>query len=1121
MIVSWQRSLPGKKYSAAQRQDRKRPVSTTLSLTLALNQNKRVALPNLKLISAGAGSGKTYRLTQEMTTLLTSGAARPAGIIATTFTKRAAAELRERVRVKLLREGMSQEANELKNALIGTVHGLGVKLLRRFAFEAGVSPQVDIIAEEDHQRLFNLSMANVIKVDTIQEIERLCEMLGLSRDGEAYNWRKDVLQLVEVIRSNNFSAQDIERSKALSWEKLAEYLPAAKTSPTAEELKARALITLSETAEALLNNENDGTKVTLTGAKHLKKLHGQLRRRGYLPWYEYGKLAGFNKKVGAKSRDLVADVIELGSLHASLTAFQQDLKKYQDLIFDSARDAIAEYDSYKKSRGRIDYTDMEVLVLGLLDHPGVQTTLKRELDLLMVDEFQDTSPIQLAVFLKLSKLARQSVWVGDPKQSIYGFRGAEPRLMKAVMNATGPMDPKNIQRNSWRSREDIVYACNAIFTKAFPDIPEAAVVLAPIRTRSGGDYSKPETQELAEQSGIIHWHFALEGKARYAKQWHQEVTAKAVAELLANPLPCQPKDEPQERPLRPGDIAILCRSNRSCVAMAAALNKQGLPAAIARKGLLDTAEATLLLACLKYMLNRQDSLSVAEILLFGQRHGLSKIIEDRLDWLAAFKAMNPEERSKAKPWGNNEELVQQLNTLRSATYEHATSELLNLLLERLDLRRIIVGWGDGEQRLSNIDELRRLAVAYEDNCHRQHRAASLGGYLLYLDGLLRADKDTQGASERPEAVNVLTYHRSKGLEWPVVICMDLDQKLRADVWGLSVVAETEEVDLDAPLAGRWLKYWVNPYGISGSGVEWIATLKESVWQETATEEALAEEARLLYVGFTRARDYLVLPTAKNGAPWLDRAFARGGGATPVLDPHTSDAPFDWQENEVTKYTNTWTEPRNLPAAPMTLQAVPFISGARPGRKVHDPAITTETWLLDNYPYAPFSERELYFSPPVPDPATDLRLLSQAIARFQSGNYPTLDPALQKERAQTILDNYLPGGEVNIEGMITHSQAFTDWLNTFQPQSVTRQLKAHHNFQGFVFQEMVDWLITLPNGKHLVIANIHTTGKQLDQALPVAAAKLRAAAQALSKQGMAKPYALFLHIPAEGMLLRLP
>lgn len=1080
-----------------------------------------MSLPNLKLISAGAGSGKTYRLTQEMTELLTNGTARPAGIIATTFTKRAAAELRERVRVKLLREGMSKEANELKNALIGTVHGLGVKLLRRFAFEAGVSPQVDIIAEEDHQRLFNLSMANVIKVDTIQEMERLCEMLGLSRDGEAYNWRKDVLQLVEVIRSNNFSAEDIEHSKALSWERLTEYLPPAKASPTLDELKASALIKLSETAEALLNNDNDGTKLTLTGAKYLKKLHGQLSRRGYLPWYEYGKLAGYIKKVGAKSRDLVSGVIELGQLHSQLAAFQNDLKKYQDLLFDSAQKAIAEYDSYKKSRGRIDYTDMEVLVLGLLDHPSVQATLQRELDLLMVDEFQDTSPIQLAVFLKLSKLARQSVWVGDPKQSIYGFRGAEPRLMRAVMQASGPMDPANIQPNSWRSREDVVYACNAIFTKAFPDIQQENVVLDPIRKRAGGDFSIPESADLAQQSGIIHWHFELEGKARYAKAWHQTVTAKAVSELLANPLLCQPKDEAAERPIKPGDIAILCRSNRNCVAMASALTKQGLPAAIARNGLLETAEATLLLACLKYMLNRQDSLSVAEILLFGERHGLSAIIEDRLDWLTEFKALGAEERKKAKPWGNDETLIQELNTLRAATYEHATSELLNLLLERLDLRRIIVAWGDGEQRLSNIDELRRLAVAYEANCHRQHRAASLGGYFLYLDGLVRTDKDAQGASERPEAVNVLTYHRSKGLEWPVVICMDLDQKLRADVWGLSVVTEREEVDLDDPLAGRWLKYWVNPYGVSGNNVPWIVALKESVWQETATEESLAEEARLLYVGFTRARDYLILPTAKPGAPWLDRAFARGGGATPVLDPHTSDAPFDWQGNEVTKYTNTWTEPRNIPSAPLAQQPVPFIAESRSGRMDYPSATVTDNWLLANYPYTPFSEREIYFSPPSPDPATDLRLLSQATARFLAGNYPALPPALQEERAKIIIDNYLPGGEIATVGLLNQSKAFNDWVNTYQPTTVSQQVPLSHSFNGLLFKATIDWLITLPNGKDVAVLNIHATGKQLDQSLPIAAARVRAWSAAAKAKGLSTPSVLLLHVPAEGMLLRLP
>lgn len=1080
-----------------------------------------MSLPNLKLISAGAGSGKTYRLTQEMTGLLTAGEARPSGIIATTFTKRAAAELKERVRVSLLRKGLTAEASELKNALIGTVHGLGVKLLRRFAFEAGVSPRVDIIADEDHQRLFNLSMASVIAVDTINEIERLCEMLSLGREGEAYNWRQDVLRLVEVIRGNNFGPEDIEKSKQRSWETLAELLPPPKPQPDTRQLKARAELALSATAEALLDNEADGTAKTRGAAGTLKKLLGQLRLRGYLPWKAYATLAGFEKKVGAKSRELVGPVVEVGRWHASAVAFQQDLKAYQDLIFDCAAAAIAEYDTYKKNRGRIDYTDMEVLVLQLLDRPAVQQTLRRELDLLMVDEFQDTSPIQLAVFLKLSQLARQSVWVGDPKQSIYGFRGAEPRLMRAVMNASGPLDPANIQKNSWRSREDIVYGCNAVFTKAFPDIDEAAVVLEPVRKRAGSALNPTtESAEMAEHSGIVHWHFELEGRARYAKSWNQEMVAKAVAELLANPPPCRPKGENGERPLRPGDVAILCRSNRICVDVATALGKQGLPAAIARGGLLETAEATLLLACLKYMLNRHDSLSVAEILLFGQRHDLPAIIENRLDWIDAHPREDKVGRKSAPPWGQDQRLIRELNALRPATYEHSTSELLNLLLERLDLRRIIVAWGDGEQRLSNIDELRRLAVAYEDNCHRQHRAASLGGFLLYLDGLKRAAKDAQGASERPEAVNVLTYHKSKGLEWPAVVAMDLDQTLRADVWGLSVVAEKEDVDLEHPLADRWIKYWVNPYGSGHTGLPWVEALAKSTWQATATEDALAEEARLLYVGFTRARDYLILPTSRNGAPWLDRAFARGGGLVPVLDPHSDEAPFDWNGHEVTKKSQTWTEPRNLPSAEIDYWAVPFIAGERSGRREHVPAVATQDWLTATFPGTDVAEQLVYHAPPPADPATDAKLLSQAYGAFLLGDDPAGDEALRLERAAGLLANYLPGTDEPAGALLVQSTAFGAWLSANDWSGTERQVHLRHRFTDRLFQTALSWLFVVADGQAVLVDDVHAAGKQLDQQLPLAAATLRAAAEVLQRQRGLTVKDVYLHLPGEGAVLRL-
>ena len=177
---------------------------------------------SIRIISAGAGSGKTYRLTAEMVKLLERGV-RPSGIIATTFTRKAAAELQERVRIKLLENGMHNEAEELTNALIGTVHGLGVKLLQRFAYEAGVSPDIGIMADEDQQVMFNQSLAVVLTQERVQIMEDLCDKLGLHKRGH-YDWRKEVRQLAEIARTNNFSQGIIEESKIKSFDSFFEYL---------------------------------------------------------------------------------------------------------------------------------------------------------------------------------------------------------------------------------------------------------------------------------------------------------------------------------------------------------------------------------------------------------------------------------------------------------------------------------------------------------------------------------------------------------------------------------------------------------------------------------------------------------------------------------------------------------------------------------------------------------------------------------------------------------------------------------------------------------------------------------------------------------------------------------
>ena len=115
-----------------------------------------------------------------------------------------------------------------------------------------------------------------------------------------------------------------------------------------------------------------------------------------------------------------------------------------------------------------------------------------------MDEFQDTSPLQLAIFLKLSLLSNEAIWVGDTKQSIYGFRGAEPRLMQAIIEEQGGIKTEDILSDSWRSRPDLVNMTNCIFTRAFQNLPSEQIIL------------RPKIEDTPEMCSAIHyWHFKM------------------------------------------------------------------------------------------------------------------------------------------------------------------------------------------------------------------------------------------------------------------------------------------------------------------------------------------------------------------------------------------------------------------------------------------------------------------------------------------------------------------------------------------------------------------------------------------------------------------------------------
>ena len=163
-------------------------------------------LAHVRFISAGAGSGKTYRLTRELERALSEGAAKPAGVIAMTFTVKAASELHDRVRKRLIESGRAPLAEQMAQALVGTVHSVCERLLARFAFELGLSPELNVASVEDGARLFNQALDEVLSADRVREMNLRAARLDLIDDRSGRSWQDHVKKIADQARSNDIDA---------------------------------------------------------------------------------------------------------------------------------------------------------------------------------------------------------------------------------------------------------------------------------------------------------------------------------------------------------------------------------------------------------------------------------------------------------------------------------------------------------------------------------------------------------------------------------------------------------------------------------------------------------------------------------------------------------------------------------------------------------------------------------------------------------------------------------------------------------------------------------------------------------------------------------------------------
>lgn len=790
--------------------------------------------PEFKLISAGAGSGKTYRLTEELKSILSSGKVEPAGIIATTFTVRAADELQERVRQALIADGQPEKANEMGQASIGTVNGACGELLKRFAFEAGMSPQQKVVDEDEGSRLFAQALETCLEEDLslIQKMNAVSNRLGIIDDKRASLWREEVKQVVAAARANNVAQDEFIEFAHQSISSLMSFFSKPTKRDLSDELKKAIKKALDS-----FDPEVDKTKGSATYFQNLKGSLVSLDRNR-MSWPDWIKLS---KSAPTKKSLVLAEPIQLiAADYSRHPELHDDICFFIEQVFSIAAKSLEVFQSIKSKLGLVDFVDQEHLLLNLLDNEIVKECLKDELQLLMVDEFQDTSPIQLAVFVKLSKLADQVIWVGDIKQSIYGFRGSDPELMQAVIRYLEDDGSKaEVLGHSWRSRPALVKYINNLFVPAFSNtIPSEQVQLSPARTETEG-------------SVVEFWSLCGSNKSSRAMALANEV--KILVESRERKV--VDKENNKERELVYGDIAILCRTHTNLAEVADALSKYDIPVNHKRPGVMGSPEGALAFACLRRVADPQDTLASAEIRALTLCECPEVWLVDRLNYL--------NEGNKASEWGeDNFAPLMALAEERTRLSYLTPREVMEQVLLVADVRATVIRWSRSEfeasQRLRNIDAFLTFADEYIEHCDAQSTAATVSGLILWLMQLADSEQDWY-ASATGNAISLVTHHGAKGLEWPVAFAMDLESKIKSRIWGLSVQATEGEFQWSSPLDGRKLKYWPSFFGKQSTGVLVKDGIENSEIGAVARSKAEEETKRLLYVSLTRPRDLLVLP----------------------------------------------------------------------------------------------------------------------------------------------------------------------------------------------------------------------------------------------------------------------
>lgn len=873
-------------------------------------QQKVIDLRNRNiLVSAAAGSGKTAVLVERIITMLTDEE-HPIDVdqlLIVTFTEAAAAEMKERIRDAIEKkleehpenEHLSRQETLIHSAQITTIHSFCLSVIRDHFHAIDIDPGFRVGEEGELKLLKHDVLSDLLEEQYQKKEQRFLDFVAAYGDGKSDKKIEDlILKIFEYSRSypipNEWLKRCVDAYRIESFKDLVESDYGKYLCMNVEYYLDDALSLLDQGLE--LCKKEDGPKAYQDTLECDKKLIEKIKMAenledmaDVLENFSWGKLKANRSKtvseekvkrvktIREEAKNLIDDLAEqyfYQSIDATIEDIKSCLPAVEELTF-LVREFAKVFEEKKRSQNMIDFSDMEQYALRILTEErdgklmpsSVAKEYQEQYVEIMIDEYQDSNLIQEAILTSVSTVesGKYNVFmVGDVKQSIYRFRLSRPELFMDKFN-TYTIEDSQTQRidlhKNFRSRKEVLDSVNQLFFQLMAsdlggiDYDEQAALYV------GASY--PESDQLDNATEVLVIDNDVDSLAEVSsedregkhalrglkKLTDKELEARAVAVRIRELMKTHQvtdKETGELRAVRYSDIVILTRSTQGVTdVFSEILSREGIPTYTgSREGYFATQEIGIVLDYLRVLDNMRQDIPLAAVLTSP----IGGVTEEELAWMKSkyldvpfWKAVtsyveeSTEEDAIVK-------CMKQIDAFRKIVPYTSIHELLWKILDETGYEDYVSAMPGGEQRKANLKMLVQKARTFESTSYK-----GLFHFVRYIEQLKKYNVDYGEANiedEQSDTVRIMTIHKSKGLEFPIVFVVGMGKGMNfQDARSRVVLHPKLGIGLDVVDLERRTR---------------CPSIIKKVIQSEETVDTLAEELRVLYVAYTRAKEKLII-----------------------------------------------------------------------------------------------------------------------------------------------------------------------------------------------------------------------------------------------------------------------